>query len=136
MAAGELRFTAPPAPGLYWAYFTEPRVLDRKTPAPGNWSRLERGPTSEVWTTHCISRTPNSKKYILYSTEFQKIWSICTQKSGFLFGTQSISWILYLYYVPGLRTLRLNQDRVFLDGVHLPQSKDKIYLFQAKRSAL
>ena len=52
------------------------------------------------------------------------------QKSGFLFGTQYISWLLYLYYVLGLRTLRLKQDPVFLDGVYLPQSNEKMDLFQ------
>ena len=43
--------------------------------------------------------------------------------------------LLCLYYVLGLRTLRFNQDRVFLDGAHLPQSEDKMYLFQ-EHSAL
>ena len=35
----------------------------------------------------------------------------------------------------GLKTLRLNQDRVFLDGIDFPQSKDKMDLFQ-EHSAL
>ena len=46
----------------------------------------------------------------------------CSEPSTFLD-------FLLVYYVLGLRTLRLRQDRVFLDGVHLPQSKDKMYLF-------
>ena len=31
--------------------------------------------------------------------------------------------------------MRLNQDSVFLDGMHFPRSKDKMYLFQ-EQSAL
>ena len=91
----------------------------------------------ELMTSHICNRR------CLYLTYFRS-WSLTldpsffwystrcvyTQKSGFLFVTQYISWLLYLYHVLGLRTLRLNQDRVFLYGVHLPQSKENMYLFQ------